>query len=106
MGIFFSEFPATHVAGQHWLIVTRPSKGSDSTADNSFDASRMARDQQSRIAASISIGFNALKPMIRFQVSLLRLWADELEALAQNYEKGVGTFNSALEREWQRQRAA
>ncbi len=74
--------------------------------DSSFDAGRMARDQQSRIAASAAIGLNALKPMIYFQVSLLRLWADNLEALAQNYEKGVDTFSSAVEHPWQQQSAA
>ena len=75
-------------------------------ADQNFDAGRMAGDQQSRIAASAAIGLNALKPMIHFQVSLLRLWADNIESLAQNYEKGVDTFSSAVEHEWQQHRAA
>jgi hypothetical protein len=74
--------------------------------DNSFDAARMARDQQSRIAASAAIGLNALKPMIGLQVSLLRLWADNLETFAQNCEKGVDTFSSAAKQEWEQQRAA
>jgi hypothetical protein len=73
-------------------------------ADQSFEAGRMARDQQSRIAASAAIGLNALKPMIQLQVSLLRLWADNIEALAKNYEKGLDS--SVVEHQWQQQRAA
>ncbi|WP_407179584.1 hypothetical protein [Bradyrhizobium sp. STM 3562] len=75
-------------------------------ADQSFDVGRMARNQESRIAASTAIGLNAVKPMIQFQVSLLRLWADNIEALAENYEKGLDTFSSAVEDRWQQQRAA
>jgi hypothetical protein len=75
-------------------------------ADHIFDATRMAKDQQSRIAASATMGLNALKPMIHFQISLLRLWADNLETFAQNYEKGVDTFSSAVEHEGQQRRAA
>ncbi len=74
-------------------------------ADQNFDAAGMAREQQTRVAASAAIGLNALKPMIHFQVSLLRLWADNIEALAQNYEKGVDAFSSAVEQQSQ-QRAA
>jgi len=71
-----------------------------------FDAGHLAEEQQSRITSSTAIGFNALQPMLRLQVSMLRLWANNIEALAQNYEKGVDTFSSALEHERQRQRAA
>jgi hypothetical protein len=85
------------------------SKGSESMADQSFDAASMARDQR-RMAASAAIGLNALKPMLQFQVSLLRLWADNIEALAQNYEenyqKGLDTVSSAVEHHRQQQRAA
>jgi hypothetical protein len=38
------------------------------------------------MAASAAIGLNALKPVIQLQVSLLRLWADNIEALAQKDE--------------------
>jgi hypothetical protein len=74
--------------------------------DQIFDAGRLAKDQQSRVAASTAIGLNALKPMIHMQVSLLRLWANNLEALAQQYENGVDAFSSAVEHQSQRQRAA
>jgi hypothetical protein len=74
--------------------------------DQILDAGRLAKDQQSQIAASTAIGLNALKPMIHLQVSLLRLWADNIETLAQDYEKGVDAFSSAVERQSQQQRAA
>lgn len=74
--------------------------------DQNFDAAGMAREQQGRMAASAVIGLNALKPMMQFQVSLLRLWADNMESLAQNYEKGLDAFSSAAEHRWQEKRAA
>jgi len=36
---------------------------------------------------------------------MLRLWADNAEVLARNYEKGIETFSSAVEQQ-SRQRAA
>lgn len=47
-----------------------------------------------------------IKPMIEFQLCLLRLWADNMESVAQNYEKGPQTANSAIEQQWQQQHAA
>jgi hypothetical protein len=75
-------------------------------ADQHLDTRRMARDQESRITAATAIGLNTVKPMIQFQVSLLRLWADSIESLAQNYEKGLETANSAVEQRWHQQHAA
>lgn len=75
-------------------------------ADQNLDTRRMARDQESRITAATAIGLNTVKPMIQFQVSLLRLWADSIESLAQNYEKGLERANSAVEQRWQQQHAA
>lgn len=75
-------------------------------ADQSFDARRLTRDQEVRIAAAAAVGLNAMKPMVQFQASLLRLWADNAELLARNYEKGIETFSSAVEQQWQQQRAA
>jgi proline dehydrogenase len=78
-------------------------------ADQSLDAASMARDQR-RMVASAAIGLNALKPVLQFQVSLLRLWADNIEALAQNYEenyqKELDTVSSVAEHRRQQQRAA
>ena len=75
-------------------------------ADQAFDARRLARDQESRFAAATAVGLNAMKPMIQFQSSLLRLWADNAEMFARNYEKGLETFSTAVEQQWQQQRAA
>jgi hypothetical protein len=36
-------------------------------ADQSLDARLMAREQEGRMAASASIGFNAAKPFVEFQ---------------------------------------
>ena len=88
------------------LLGALQAEGSESMAEQIFDTSRLAKDQQSQIAASTAIGLNALKPMIHLQVSLLRLWADNIETLAQDYEKGVDAFSSAVERQSQQQRAA
>lgn len=71
-----------------------------------FDAGHLAEEQQSRVASSATIGLNALKPMLHFQVSLLRLWASNIEALAQNYEKAFDTFRSSVEDQAEQQRAA
>jgi hypothetical protein len=75
-------------------------------ANQSFDAGGMARDQQSRIAASAAIWINALRPIMQCQASMLRFWAGNIESLAQNYEKGLDTFSSAVEHDRQQQRAA
>ncbi|SHN78012.1 hypothetical protein [Bradyrhizobium erythrophlei] len=58
-------------------------------ADKNLNANGFARDQQTRITAATAIGMNALKPIMHFQVSMLRMWADGIERLAGNYEKGV-----------------
>lgn len=74
--------------------------------DQIFDTGRLAEDQQSRVAASTAIGLDALKPMIHMQVSLLRLWADNLEAFAQQYEHGIDAFSSNVECQSPQHRAA
>jgi len=56
-------------------------------ADQSLDARRMAREQEGRMAASASIGFNAIKPFIQFQTSMMRVFAENIEHAARNYEK-------------------
>lgn len=75
-------------------------------ADQNLDTRRMARHQESRITAATAIGLNTVTPMIQFQVSLLRLWADNIESIAQNYEKGLETASSAVEQQWEQQHAA
>ena len=72
-------------------------------ADNTFNANRFARDQQRRITA---IGMNALKPIMHFQVSMLRMWADSIERFADNYQKGLEETATTVEEQSDKQRAA
>ncbi|MGY4408671.1 hypothetical protein ACVWW4_000407 [Bradyrhizobium sp. LB7.1] len=51
-------------------------------ADTISSANRIARHPQGRITAATAIGVNALKPIMHFQVSMLRMWADSIERLA------------------------
>jgi hypothetical protein len=74
--------------------------------DQILDTGQLAKDQQSQVAASTAIGLNALKPMIQMQVSLLRLWANNLEEFAQQYENGVDAFSSTVEHQSQQNRVA
>jgi hypothetical protein len=60
-------------------------------AEKLLDTRRMTSDEQRRIA---SIG---LRPMLQFQVSLLRLWAHNAEVLARNYEKALEGFRADVE---------
>jgi hypothetical protein len=71
-------------------------------ADQSLDTRRIAREQEERIAAAAAIGLNAVKPMIQFQASMVRLWADNIETFARNYERGLETFSSAVEEQTKR----
>ena len=63
-------------------------------------------DPQRRIAAATAIGMNALKPMLRFQVSMLRMWADSVERLVGNYEKQVQETATAVSERSDTERAA
>jgi hypothetical protein len=65
----------------------------------SLDARRIARDQESRIAAAASVGFNAAKPLFQYPTAILRLWADNFEMLARHYENGVEAFTTAIEQQ-------
>ena len=72
--------------------------------DRTPDAHRLAREQQRRVTAATTIGLNALKPVVQFQVSMLRLWAKSIERFADNYENG--TASSAVEEHSEHERAA
>ena len=72
-------------------------------ANQSLDARRIARDQESRLAAAAVVGLNATKPLLQYQTSMLRLWADNCELIARNYEKSLEAFTAAIE---QRREAA
>ncbi|MET4631686.1 hypothetical protein ABIB83_008751 [Bradyrhizobium sp. I1.8.5] len=58
-------------------------------ADKTANANRFAGDSQRDITAVTTIGMNALKPIMHFQVSMLRMWANSIERFAGNYEKGL-----------------
>lgn len=75
-------------------------------ADQTATPNRLANDPQRRIAAATAIGMNALKPMIRFQVSMLRMWADSIEKLAGNYEKKLEETATTVEERSDQDRAA
>ena len=70
------------------------------------DANRFARDPQRHITAATAIGINALKPVLHLQVSILRMWADSIERLAGNYEKGVDEAATAVNEQSNKERAA
>lgn len=75
-------------------------------ADQSFDARRIARDQEGRVAAATTVGLNAMKPVMQFQVSVLRLMADNMETFARQYERGLEMFTSTVEQQAGQQRNA
>ena len=75
-------------------------------ADNTSNANRFSRDPQMRVTAATAIGMNALKPIMHFQVSMLRMWADSIERFAGNYEKGLEETTTTVEEQSDKQRAA
>jgi hypothetical protein len=75
-------------------------------ADQSMDARRIAREQESRITAAAAVGFNAAKPLFQYQTSILRLVADNFELLARNYERGVEALGTAVEEQHHQSRQA
>jgi hypothetical protein len=78
-------------------------------ADMASSAKHLASDAQERVAAAADLGLNAFKPLLSFQVMMLRMWADSIEKLASNYEKGadeVATGSSRLAESTPRKAAA
>ena len=75
-------------------------------ADKIANANRFARAPQSRITAATAIGMNAMKPIMHFQVSMLRMWADSIERFAGNYENGLEETKTAVEEQSDKERAA
>ena len=65
-------------------------------ANQSLDARRMAREQEGRMAASASIGFNAVKPFVEFQTSMMRVFAENIEQAARNYERNFDAFSNTI----------
>ena len=74
-------------------------------ADNT-SADRIEREPQKRMTAAAAIGMSALKPIMHFQVSMLRMWADSIERFAGNYEKGFVETTTTVKEELEKDRAA
>jgi hypothetical protein len=53
-----------------------------------------------------AIGINALMPIVRFQLSMLRMWADSIERFAGNYQKGLEKTATIVEEQSDKERAA
>ncbi|OKO77246.1 hypothetical protein [Bradyrhizobium sp. AS23.2] len=66
-------------------------------ADNISNSNPFARDPQRPTAALTAMGMNALKPIMHFQVSMLRMWANSIERFAGSYEKGLEETKTTLE---------
>ena len=64
------------------------------------------RDPRTGLTAATVIGMNALKPILHFQVSVLRTWANNIERFAGNDEKGVEETAAAVETQSDKGRAA
>ena len=75
-------------------------------ADKTPKANPFARDTQRRMPAATEAGMNALKPIMHLQVSMLRMWANNIERFALNYEKGVEETATPVEEQSGKQRAA
>jgi len=69
-------------------------------ADKTANANHFRRDPRQ------AIGMNALKPIMHFQVSMLRMWADSIERFAGNYEKALDETATPLEEPANKDRAA
>jgi ABC-type arginine transport system permease subunit len=74
-------------------------------ADKTSTTNPFASDQ-GRITAATAIGMNAWKPIMQFQVSMLRMWADNIERFAGNYQKGLEETATAAEKQLDKERAA
>jgi len=75
-------------------------------AEQSLDAQRITRDQQSRISAATVMGLNAARPFLQFQPSVLRLMASNFELMARNYERAIEALTSTVERQHHQTREA
>lgn len=75
-------------------------------ADNTTNPDPLARDAQRRTTAATAIGMIALKPIMHFQVSMLRMWADSIERLEASYEKRLEETATTREELSDKDRAA
>ena len=75
-------------------------------SDDTTNANRFARDQQRHVTAATAVGMNAMKPLMHFQVSMLRIWADSIDRFAGNYEKALDETATIVEEQSDKARAA
>jgi hypothetical protein len=52
-----------------------------------------------RIAAAPIAGINASKLFLQYQASMLRMWANNCELAAHNFDRGLETFKSVTEQQ-------
>jgi hypothetical protein len=72
----------------------------------SLEVRQVAREPERRVAAAAAVGLNTMAPIFQFQISALRIWANNIEVLMHNCERGLETFSSAVEQQSNQQRAA
>ena len=73
-------------------------------ADQTSNGNHCAGQQQTLISAAIAIGSNSLRQIMQFQASMLKLWANNVERFAQNYEKALEkTASPTVEERWERE---
>jgi hypothetical protein len=72
-----------------------------SESDRGLDAAHLAREQETQIVAAACMGLNAAQPLVQYQSSLLRLWADNVEVAARNYENGFETIRTLMQQQFQ-----
>lgn len=66
-------------------------------ANQTLDSRRIARDHDTRIAATAAIGLSAIRPFVDFQTAMFRMYGETCELMARNCEKGLETFGKAIE---------
>ncbi|OKO67223.1 hypothetical protein [Bradyrhizobium sp. NAS96.2] len=74
--------------------------------DKIDNANQFTRGPQGRMLAATAMGMSALKPILHFQVLMLRMWADSIERFAGNYEKGIEETATTASEQADRERAA
>jgi hypothetical protein len=74
--------------------------------DMTSNAKHFAGDAQRRVATATEFGLNAFTPILHFQVSMLRMWADSIERLAGNYAKGADEVASTVKEQSGKEHAA
>ncbi|KRR07149.1 hypothetical protein CQ12_30620 [Bradyrhizobium jicamae] len=75
-------------------------------AVDTTNANHSAREPQDASPQRKQIGVNALKPIVHFQVSMLRMWTDSIARFAGNYEKALQETATTVEEQTDKQRAA